>query len=138
MMVPMSQDKQIQSSLKVLLVADLEKSKKFYREILGCEVTEWWAIRDGFTGLALKLLQANSPEDVRPNKAAKNSSLAIDVYCYVENWTALDALFEEFMMKGAQLAQEPWIDEHAGPWKEFAIKDIDNYCIAFGGTDGRK
>ncbi|MFF3024241.1 VOC family protein [Gottfriedia sp. NPDC057948] len=34
--------KQIHSSLKVLLVSNLEKSKEFYQEVLGCEVTEWW------------------------------------------------------------------------------------------------
>jgi lactoylglutathione lyase len=128
-------EKQIHCSLKVLLVSDLEKSKKFYQDVLGCEVTEWWVIRDGFTGLGLKLLQANSPKDVQPNKPAKGSNVAYDVYCYVENWSALDELYEEFRKKGANIAIEPWIDENAGPWKEFVIKDIDNYCIAFGGTD---
>lgn len=127
--------KQIHSSLKILLVADLEKSKKFYHDVLGCEVTDWWAIRDGFTGLGLKLLQANSPEDVQPNKPAQGSNVSFDVYCYVENWAALDAMYEEFRKKGAEIAIEPWIKENSGPWKEFAIWDIDHYCIAFGGTD---
>lgn len=99
--------KQIGSSLKVLLVSDLERSKLFYREILGCDVTEWWAIRDGFTGLALKLLQAQSLEDVCPNKPAKNSQMGIDVYCYVENWKALDELYHEFKSKGAKITLEP-------------------------------
>lgn len=67
----MNTEKLISSSLKVLLVSDLEKSQIFYQDVLGCEVTEWWVIRDGFTGLALKLLQANAPDDVRPNKPAK-------------------------------------------------------------------
>jgi lactoylglutathione lyase len=128
--------KQIHSSLTVLLVSDLEKSKTYYRDIVGCEVTEWWVIRDGFSGLGIKLLQANSPEDVRPNKAAKGYTQPVpDVYCYVENWTALDELYAEFKEKGARIAVEPWIDEEAGPWKEFAIVDPDNYCIAFGGTN---
>ena len=132
----MSVTKQITSSLTVLLVSNLEASKVFYKEKLNCEVTEWWVIRDGLTGLALKLLQAHSPDDVKPNKPAKGSNVGIDVYCYVENWDALDALYQEFTSKGVSIAIEPWIDENGGPWKEFAIKDIDGYCIAFGGING--
>jgi catechol 2,3-dioxygenase-like lactoylglutathione lyase family enzyme len=100
--------RQIHSSLKVLLVSNLEKSKHYYREVLGCEVTEWWVIRDGFTGLAIKLLQANSLEDVRPNRCAREyNRTAPDVYCYVENWTALDELYAEFKEKGARIVIEP-------------------------------
>ncbi|MEH7436924.1 VOC family protein [Neobacillus drentensis] len=129
-------NKQIHSSLKVLLVSDLEISKKFYADVIGCEVTDWWAIRDGFTGLGLKLLQANEPEDVQPNRPAKGDQLPVaDIYCYVENWSALDELYEEFKTKGAKVVIEPWVDPQAGPWKEFAIVDPDNYCLAFGGTD---
>lgn len=128
-------EKLIHSSLKVLLVSDLEKSKRYYQDALGCEVTDWWVIRDEFTGLALKLLQADSSNDVQPNKPAKGATVGIDVYCYVENWTALDALYEEFRNNGVSFAVEPWIDEEAGPWKEFVIKDLDDYCIAFGGTN---
>ncbi|MFB3169687.1 VOC family protein [Neobacillus sp. 179-C4.2 HS] len=131
--------RQIHSSLKVLLVSNLEKSKHYYREVLGCEVTEWWVIRDGFTGLAIKLLQADSLEDVSPNRCARGyNQTAPDVYCYVENWTALDELYAEFKEKGARIVIEPWIDKEAGPWKEFAIVDPDNYCIAFGGTNENK
>jgi lactoylglutathione lyase len=128
--------KQIHSSLKVLLVSDLERSKAFYQEVLGCEVTDWWAIRDGFTRLGVKLLQANSPEDVCPNKPAKgDKQAAYDIYCYVENWLELDELYAELKEKRAKIVIDPWIDHDSGPWKEFAIVDPDNYCIAFGGTN---
>lgn len=120
----------------MLLVSDLERSKKFYRDVLAFDVTDWWAIRDGFTGLAVKLLQAESPEDVRPNKPAKGSKVGFDLYCYVEDWNSLDQLYHEFKDKGVAIRIEPWIDEANGPWKEFAILDLDNYCIAFGGTNG--
>jgi lactoylglutathione lyase len=128
--------KQIHSSLKVLLVSDLRRSKEFYQEQLGCEVTDWWVIRDGFSGLALKLLQAGTPGDVKPNKKAEGAKIALDVYCYVENWKALDELYQEFKVKNVQVVVEPWVDENGGPWKEFVIKDPDGYHIAFGGTDG--
>jgi lactoylglutathione lyase len=48
--------KQIHSSLKVLLVSDLERSKTFYRDVFGWKVTDWWGIHDGFTGLGVKPL----------------------------------------------------------------------------------
>ncbi|CAM3777221.1 VOC family protein [Mesobacillus thioparans] len=128
-------ERQIHSSLKVLLVSDLDRAKKFYRDVLGCEVTDWWVIRDGFTGLGIKLLQANDPKDVRPNPPSKGSGTGFDLYCYVENWKALDEIYYEFKSKGAPIAIEPWVDENNGPWKEFAVKDLDGYCIAFGGTD---
>jgi catechol 2,3-dioxygenase-like lactoylglutathione lyase family enzyme len=110
----LTKDSMIHSSLKVLLVSDLEESQKFYHDVLGCEVTDWWVIRDGFSGLALKLLQADSPDHVRPNKPAMGSNKSYDVYCYVENWTSLDQLYEEFTEKGVDIAIEPWIDEDAG------------------------
>jgi lactoylglutathione lyase len=129
----------IHSSLKVLLVRDFKKSMEFYRDIVGCEVTEWWAIRDGFTGLGIKLIQADRNEDVQPNGITqKNNNHIPDIYCYVENWSALDELYEEFKSKGAKVVIEPWIDQEGGPWKEFAIVDPDEYCIAFGGTNGQK
>ncbi|WP_421384004.1 VOC family protein [Bacillus salacetis] len=128
--------KQIHSSLKVLLVSDLKSSKKFYEEQLGCEVTDWWVIRDGFSGLALKLLQAVSSDDVRPNKPSKGASTSFDLYCYVENWNALDELYQEFTEKDVSVVVEPWVDEANGPWKEFVIEDPDGYHLAFGGTDG--
>lgn len=132
----METKRQIHSSLKVLLVSDLEKSRKFYCDVLGCEVTDWWAIRDGFSGLAIKLLQASNLEDVRPNPPAAGEKQGFDLYCYIEDWKSLDELYHEFKEKGALIAIQPWVDENNGPWKEFAVKDLDGYCIAFGGTDG--
>lgn len=132
----MKEKRQIHSSLTVLQVSDIERAKKFYSDVLGCEVTEWWVIRDGFTGLGIKLVEARDPRDVRPNPPAKGMEHGFDLYCYVENWESLDELYHEFNEKGAEIAVQPWVDEHNGPWKEFAVKDLDGYCIAFGGTDG--
>lgn len=120
----------ISSSLTVLLVSDLEKSRAYYRDVLGCDVNEWWAERDGLTGLAFKLLQAESPDDVRPNRAAKDSGHVWDVYCYVEG---LDELYAELKAKGAKFAYEMFEQKFDwGIWKEFAIKDPDGYVIGFG------
>jgi lactoylglutathione lyase len=131
-------NRKIHSSLKVLLESNLVESMKFYKDVIGCEVTEWWAIRDGFTGLGIKLIQAEIKEVVQPNGLAKENNKPIpDIYCYVQNWDALEELYNEFTSKGAKVVIEPWIDEGGGPWKEFAIVDPDEYCIAFGGTNGQ-
>ncbi|PLT28699.1 glyoxalase [Peribacillus deserti] len=128
----------IHSSLKVLLVSDLEMSMMFYKDVMGCEVTEWWAIRDGFSGLGIKLIQADTTGEVRPNRiSTENNSPVPDIYCYVENWYVLDELYKELKSKGAKVVIEPWIDQGGRPWKEFAIVDPDNYCIAFGGTNSQ-
>lgn len=128
--------KQIGSSLSVLSVSDLARSKQYYREVLGFDVTDWWAERDGLNGIALKLHQAPSPSAVHPNLPEPGAELGIDVYAYVENWTALDSLYEEFKSKGAIIAQEPVIYADGGPWKEFVVKDPDGYHLSFGGVDG--
>lgn len=127
--------KQIGTSLTVLLVADLDASRTYYRDVLGFNVTDWWAERDGLNGLAVKLEQAASPADVRPNRPPKGSDRAIDIYAYVTDWRALDALYDEFRAKGVTIAWEPWIAPDGGPWKEFAIRDLNGYCIAFGGVE---
>lgn len=129
---------QIGSSLTALMVSDAKRSQQFYREVLGFDVTDWWAQRDGLQGIALKLLQASDPSDVRPNPAEKGGTRPYDVYAYVENWTALDSLYEEFRSKGAVISGEPVIYADGGPWKEFIVQDPDGYNLAFGGIDGRK
>lgn len=116
----------VENSLTVLLVSDLEKSMKYYEEALGCEVNEHWAIRDNF-GLGFKLIQAQDPDDVRPNKGTWNT------YAYVQTHEELDALYEEFKQHGAIIASEPVVSEHDwGAWKDFAVRDLDGYVIGFG------
>ncbi|MCI3921259.1 VOC family protein [Paenibacillus sp. TRM 82003] len=128
--------KQIGSSLTVLMVSDLARSQQFYRDVMGFDVTDWWAERDGLTGLALKLLPAPDAASVRPNAPARGTDLGVDVYAYVENWSALDSLYREFTAKGARIARAPVVYEDDGPWKEFVVEDPDGYHLAFGGVDG--
>ncbi|XID92867.1 GyrI-like domain-containing protein [Paenibacillaceae bacterium WGS1546] len=128
--------KQIGSSLTVLMVADVERSKRFYREKLGFDVTDWCAERGGLQGLALKLLQAPAGTEPAPNPPEAGGDVGVDVYAYVENWTALDDLYAEFGSQGAKIAREPTIYADGGPWKEFIVEDPDGYHLAFGGIDG--
>lgn len=116
----------IENSLTVLLVSDYEKSKAYYQNALGCDVTEWWAVRDGF-GLGFKLIQAEDPQDVRPNKGTWNT------YAYVHDFEALDELYAELRANGAIITEEPVVTEMGwGAWKEFAVSDPDGYRIGFG------
>jgi predicted enzyme related to lactoylglutathione lyase len=130
--------KQIGSSLTVFMATDLERSKQYYREVLGFDVTDWWAQRDGLQGLALKLLQAPAGAGATPNPPEAGSDTGVDVYAYVEDWTALDQLYSEFMSKGAIIAREPVVYADGGPWKEFIVEDPDGYHLAFGGIDGSR
>ncbi|MGO4495013.1 VOC family protein [Paenibacillus sp. 2RAB27] len=116
----------IESSLTVLLVSNYEKSKKYYEDALGCEVNEFWAIRDNF-GLGFKLIQATHIEDVRPNKGTWNT------YAYIKNHDELDALFIELKTNGAIIVSEPKETAHDwGTWKDFSVQDLDGYVIGFG------
>jgi catechol 2,3-dioxygenase-like lactoylglutathione lyase family enzyme len=129
---------QIGSSLTALMVSNKERSKQYYRDVLGFDVTDWWAVRDGLKGLALKLLQAKDLLSVRPNSPEQGATRAYDVYAYVENWAELDRLYDEFAGKGAIISGEPIVYPDGGPWKEFIVQDPDGYNLAFGGVDEHK
>lgn len=124
------------SSLTVLMVSDLPKAQTFYRDVLGFNVTDWWAERGGLEGVALKLFQAAEPSHVRPNPRPAGGGYAVDIQVYTSTWRQLDALYEEFRSKGAIISVEPMIYADGGPWKEFVVEDMDGYHLAFGGTDG--
>lgn len=122
----------IEFSVQVRLVSDLTASKAFYEKVLGCEVNDFWAVRDEFA-LGFKLLQANKPEDVKPNTIGKDQPVAWDTYAYVDTHSDLDQLYEELKARGARFLQEPVLTEADwGAWKEFTIADPDNYSIGFG------
>ncbi|MGN7358390.1 VOC family protein [Paenibacillus sp. SAF-054] len=122
----------VEFSVQVRLVSDLAASKAFYEKVLGCEVNDFWAVRDEFA-LGFKLIQAAELRDVEPNKQGKDQPLAWDTYAYVETHGDLDQLYEELKANGARFIQEPVLTEADwGAWKEFTIADPDNYSIGFG------
>ncbi|MBB6675119.1 VOC family protein [Cohnella nanjingensis] len=123
---------QVAFSVQVRLVADLARAQAYYRDVLGCEVTDWWAVRDDFA-LGFKLMQADRPEDVSPNRPGKGQSVPWDTYAYVDTHSELDALYRTLAERGARIIQTPSVTEADwGVWKEFAIADPDGYAIAFG------
>ncbi|HET7656968.1 MAG TPA: hypothetical protein VFK37_01650 [Bacillales bacterium] len=77
------------------------------------------------------MLQADSPDKIAPN--SKNGKLVWDAYTYVDDFEALDKLYEELKRNGAAFAVKPEISEFdRGSWKEFSIQDPDGYVIGFG------
>ncbi|TCZ80141.1 VOC family protein [Paenibacillus albiflavus] len=122
----------VKFSVQVLLVSDLARSQNYYRDVLGCEVNDFWAVRDEFA-LGFKLMQANDPADVQPNKSGKGQLIPWDTYAYVDTHDELNQLIEQLKSNGAKFIQEPVaIDQGWGIWKEFAIEDPDGYAIGFG------
>ncbi|KQL53129.1 hypothetical protein AN964_06145 [Heyndrickxia shackletonii] len=118
-------------SLTVLLVSDIEKSMAFYQDVLGCEVNDWWALRNDSLKLGFKLLQAKENQIISPNSS--NNEVIWDAYAYAYDFAALDQLHNEWKQKGAKIVQEPVVTEFDwGAWREFAIEDPDGYVLAVG------
>jgi len=126
---------------QVRLVADLQKSKEYYQNALGCNVDGWGHTERKDPDMGFILQQAAHPEDVRPNKRAmridypnnwEGPPTGWDSYAY-EDWETIDMLFEQFRGAGAIIHYE-MVHEDQGDmlWKEFAIRDLDGYVIVIG------
>ncbi|GMN09556.1 hypothetical protein MTsPCn9_15990 [Croceitalea sp. MTPC9] len=109
----------------VLAVHDLEKSAKFYSEVLGFDVYKigdpgWrFAERDG-----CMLMLGECKDAIPPSELGDHSYFA---YIEVDN---IDAIYNEFSSKGAQIRHAP----EDKPWgmREFPLKTIDGHRITFG------
>ncbi len=116
----------VMSSVSVLLVSDIELSKLFYQTVLSCQEVEGILYRED-CGLAIKLIQAEKIEDVKPNRNLWN------VFSYMEDTERLDKLFKDAKLHGALFAYYPKVREIEGErLREFAIRDLDGYLIGFG------
>jgi predicted lactoylglutathione lyase len=126
-------------------VGDVRESAEYYRDKLGFSYDRIWGEPPSFCmaqrdGLTIMLAEVADPADVRPNTAVASQShrhdgeedhthyLPWDAYIWCDS---ADELFEEFKSTGATVHYEPRI-KSAYEMKEFAIKDLDGYVIAFG------
>ena len=120
----------------VRLVSDVKKSQEWFRNVLKCNDISGWghATREG---MGLILLQAASPEDIRPNAVPKKRSdyptewegpdYGWDSLIYVE-WDNLDYIVEEVRSNGGNIAVEPFEYSHGGhSYKKAHISDLDGY-----------
>lgn len=110
-------------------VADVVKAAAYYRDALGFDYEQIWGEPPCFCmptrdGQIFMLSEAASPKEVSPNGSDGETW---DAYVWVDD---ADALFEEFKANGAKLAYEPTDRPFYGN-REFAVRDIDGYVIAF-------
>ena len=126
-------------------VADVRKSAEYYRDKLGFSYDRIWGEPPSFCmpkrdGLIIMLAQIEDPDDVRSNTAVVSVSHGHDGeddHAHYLPWDAYiwcndaDELFDELRSAGATVHYEPRI-ERLYEMKEFAIKDLDGYVIAFG------
>lgn len=109
----------------VIAVQDLERSARFYRDVLGFEVIEigdpgWrFFVRDQCFIMAGECPDALSPQDLGDHS----------YFAYLEV-DEIDSLYEEVAAKGASMLKEPR-DE---PWgmREFGIRTVDGHRIMLG------
>lgn len=131
----------IDEARQVRLVTNLEQSKAFYRDILGCEVDGWGHALRG--GLQLILQQAQDPSQVRPNPtAAKRDTYPTDWRGPDHGWDTFALInfeeFETFVQElhdhGAEIALGPIEQTHNDgmTFKNVYVRDPDGYTIVFG------
>ncbi|WP_079479852.1 VOC family protein [Halobacillus salinus] len=117
-------------SLTVLYVSDLNRSSHFYQAVYGCEVTDWWALRNDDIKLGFKLIQSDPASWVAPKPGLSHA------YGYTEDIESLNRLFEEWKEKGVGVVQEPQsMQMNWGTWREFYVKDPDGYVLGMGSAE---
>ncbi|AZN41041.1 VOC family protein [Paenibacillus albus] len=115
----------IQTGPTILLVSNLEASRAYYQNKLGC--THDSCGHTTREGLFLLMYQAENPSDLKPISKT-NGGPPWDILVYTNSQ---EELYEEFITKGA-VVHSPLTQSESG-WKEFIIEDIDGYRIGFWG-----
>jgi len=82
-------------------------------------------------GLTIMLDQTRDASVIRPNGKACDDD-PWDAYVWVKD---ADALYAEVKPRGAIIAYEPVLKEGYGN-REFGVRDLDGYLIAFGSDAG--
>jgi uncharacterized glyoxalase superfamily protein PhnB len=113
----------------LFFVADVERAAAHYRDVLGFTVTRIWGEPPCFCmpnrdGLTIMLQQVEDTARIRPNGA---DGCSWDAYVWVSD---ADALFVVFKASGARIVHAPVDRDYYGN-REFAVRDLDGYIIAF-------
>lgn len=115
----------IRSARYVIAVHDLDRSARYYREVLGFEVRELgdpgWRV---FVRDACVIMAGECPDALDPHDLGDHSYFA---YLEVDE---IDALYGRVTANGATpikpLQDEPW------GMREFGIRTVDGHRIMFG------
>ena len=133
--------KQLLGIAPCFLVRDVVKAAEYYRDALGFSYPRFWGKPPVFCmpqrdGLTIMLDQAKDPAVIRPNGKARGDGTAKndpwDAYVWVKD---ADAFYAEVKPRGALIAYEPMLKEGYGN-REFGVRDLDGYLIAFGSDAG--
>jgi uncharacterized glyoxalase superfamily protein PhnB len=132
----MSDAKQLLGIAPYFLVRDVVKAAEYYRDALGFSYPRFWGVPPVFCmpqrdGLTIMLDQARDAAVIRPNSKACDDD-PWDAYVWVKD---ADALYAEVKARGAIIAYEPLLKEAYGN-REFGVRDLDGYLIAFGSDAG--
>ncbi|MFI5175523.1 MAG: VOC family protein [Terriglobia bacterium] len=127
------QAQQIIGSAPYFFVSDVVKAAEYYRDVLGFADPRVWGDppefcmprRDGFI---VMLSQVRDPSRISPNGKINGHPETWDAYFWIND---AEALFQEFKNRGASVVYEPCILE-LYEMKEFAVRDLDGYVLAFG------
>lgn len=111
----------------VLFVSDIERSKQFYRDLLGLEIGMDIGINVGFTNglglwqkdFALNVIHGKKTFPVKGN----------DIEVYFETGS-IDKVWEAVCSQGVEIIHEP----REQPWgqKVFRVYDPDRFIVEFG------
>lgn len=115
----------IKHSMFVIAVPDLEKSARFYRDVLGFEIRDigdpGWRM---YVRGQCRIMAGDCPDALKPIDLGDHSYFG---YLVVED---AQALYVEVEAKGAQIIKtirdEPW------GMREFAIRTVDGHRIMMG------
>jgi uncharacterized glyoxalase superfamily protein PhnB len=112
------------------LVRDVVKAAEHYRDALGFSIPRYWGEPACFCmpardGVIVMLSQVSDASIVRPNSQAREDSW--DAYVWVKD---ADALYDEVKGRGAMIEYAPCLQEYGN--REFAVRDLDGYILAFG------
>jgi len=120
------------------LVRDVVKAAEYYRDALGFEIPRFWGEPPVFCmperdGVVVMLSQTCDASVIRPNAKARGDE-SWDSYIWVKD---ADALYAEVEPRGAIVAYGPMLKDEYGN-REFGVRDLDGYLIAFGSTAEKK
>jgi catechol 2,3-dioxygenase-like lactoylglutathione lyase family enzyme len=121
---------QLRANAPYFFVADINAAVAYYRDVLGFNYERLWGDPPSFCmvyrdGLTIMLKQIGDKSLIRPNgNVAENW----DAYVWVRD---ADVLFDEFSNRKARFAYPVCYQEEYGN-REFAVRDLDGYVIAFG------
>lgn len=113
-------------SAPLFLVSNLHKSVDYYCDVLGFERPHIWGDPPFFAMPRREDFIVMLQEE--ENKGVRNNLGAWDAYFWVKD---AGKLFKEFEANGVSVLYPPELKEAYGCY-EFAIKDPDDYILAFG------